>query len=443
MIFGQQITIVVCRKRVLFYFWRMRNVIIGLVLYVLQLYFSFWGLPLFGKYGNPVVLFIISIAIPACYLYLRLTQPAYTGKPANGAGWWALGALSGFLLTYEELRKLFVQFADPRQYSDVLPQLETMYERFRDGIFPYAPVDMGGYAPYPVYMPLHWLPIGLADVTGIHDSRWVGYGALAIATAVMGYFTGKNGGSFRDKALAVLLPSFALWAFILWGTLEIPVSFELIIAAYYLVLAAGLYARNVTLVIPGLILCLLSRYTLAFWLPLFAWLAWQAMPRRQNYLIWGSVAVAVTAVYVLPFLLKDPGILKSGLAYHNQAAVDEWKGYGDPPVSWSFERGIYFAPHLKAMFSGDMEQRVLGARVVQGSLMLLLLGAGMVLYRKWRAKIDWYHFSLVFLYLFVCVFYFFGPLTYRYYLIVLYVLSAVLCAGIITAPLPETRREVA
>jgi hypothetical protein len=217
------------------------------------------------------------------------------------------------------------------------------------------------------------------------------------------------------------------------------VSFELIIAAYYLVLAAGLYARNITLVLLGLIFCLLSRYTLVFWLPLFAWMAWHALPRRQNYLIWASVAIAVTAVYLIPFLLKDPGILKSGLAYHNQAAVDEWKGYGDPAVSWSFERGIYFAPHLKAIFSGAMEQRVFGARVVQGSLMLLLTAAGMAFFRKWRARIDWNHFSLAFLYLFVCVFYFFGPLTYRYYLIVMFALSAVLCAGIISVPFSEKR----
>ncbi|MEO6133496.1 MAG: hypothetical protein ABIQ02_16770, partial [Saprospiraceae bacterium] len=75
-------------------------------------------------------------------------------------------------------------------------------------------------------------------------------------------------------------------------------SFELVIAAYYLVLASGLVARHIGLITAGLVLCILSRYTLVFWLPLVAIILWQKLPRRQNILIWSSVALSILLIYI-------------------------------------------------------------------------------------------------------------------------------------------------
>ena len=413
----------------------MQHFIVGLSLFILQLLLSFRGSIWFGKTLNPWLLLLVSMAIPVYYFYLHLKtrehdipdrKSAY--EPLNWL-WLGVGALAMFL-GYEELRKMFVQFTPTSDYSDVVPQVEALYNRFREGVFPYQPVDMGTYQPFPVYMPLHWMPLFITDILNA-DSRWAGYILLVLASGMFSFHMIRKETALYLKIIIALLPSLALWAFILWGGMEIPVSYELNIAAYYLVLGIALYKRNVYWVLAGLILCILSRYTLAFWLPLFALLFWIYAPKKQSIITWGSVLAAFLLFYYIPFLSKEPEVLLKGVQYHNHAAVDEWKGYGDPPVSWSFERGIYFAPHMKAIFSGDMEQRVFKARVVQGSLMLLLFIGGFFLYRRWKDRIAWQHYSLGMLYAFMAVFYFFGPLTYRYYFIVLFMLSSVLVADII------------
>ncbi|MEO6131870.1 MAG: hypothetical protein ABIQ02_08470, partial [Saprospiraceae bacterium] len=128
---------------------------------------------------------------------------------------------------------------------------------------------------------------------------------------------------------------------------------------------------------------------------------------------------------------RDPSILSKGLAYHNAAVVEEWKGYGDPPVSYSMEQGIYFALQLKSWFTGEMTERVFKSRMLQGGLMLLLLVIGWLSWRRWRDRLHFGEYSLVMLYCFMLFFYCFGPLTYRYYLLVLLMISAVICGKII------------
>ncbi len=205
----------------------------------------------------------------------------------------------------------------------------------------------------------------------------------------------------------------------------------MVIGAYYLILATGLLTKRLWLITLGIILCLLSRYTLLFWLPLFAIILFLEKGWKKSLLVWGTVAACFFLLYVIPFYSKDPSALNKSLSYYVAATVSEWTGYGDPPVSWTHERGISFAAHMKAVFTGDMANRVKWARIVQGIVMLLLFVCGWLAYRRWRHRIDFYTFSLIALYCFMVGYYFFAPLTYRYYLFSFLVVSALLCAKIV------------
>jgi hypothetical protein len=169
-------------------------------------------------------------------------------------------------------------------------------------------------------------------------------------------------------------------------------------------------------------------------------LAWFNYPKSISIKLWGTALLSLVLCFAL-FYAKKPEVWKEGIQYHNHAAVDEWKGYGDPPVSYSMERGIHFAKHLKAVFAGDMQQRVFKARIVQASVMLGMLAFGLGLFyfvgKKHRKSVDPLHFSLLFLYGFVWAFYFFGPLTYRYYLIAPLLLSAVITSMVWTGKTAE------
>lgn len=411
----------------------MKHRIAVCLLFFLQLYFVFKGISTFGKYLNPVLLLVVTLAIAVVYFIVYVLRKegderiSHSGIPSN----WRNGiiAIIALLFCAIPFHNALLKYSNPSDFSDVLPQLETLYQRFTRGEFPYAPVQMTGYAPFPVYMPLHWLPIGISELFKM-DVRWTGFILLIIAIGVWGFFQAKKGFGL-GVLLSACLPAFVLLAYLYWGGIDLPVSFETVVAAYYLVLATGLFTRNIFIITAGLILCLLSRYTLLFWLPVFSLLMLQTFSLKKNFFLWSSVSVAILGIYVIPFLSKDISIFLKGIEYHNHAAVDEWKGYGNPAVSYSFETGIYFAQHFKKIFSGSMEQRVFYTRAIQGTVMLLLNVAGIWFFQKWKTRIHVFEFLFVQLYLVLACFYFFGPLTYRYYLITLLIFSAVMAGRVL------------
>ncbi|MEI8278108.1 MAG: hypothetical protein WCG87_00010 [Bacteroidota bacterium] len=409
-------------------------------LFIIQMYILFNGLWIFNKYSNPYALFITSLIIPVYFLWLLIAENYQIENKKVAIGTNILAGILGIItiaICYQALQALFIKWDAPR-YSDVIPQLETQYNRFSNGKFPYALVDLPGYQAYPVYMPLHWLPIAIPKYFGL-DVRWVGIIFFAMTTFLYAYKIANNKADIIQKIVAIFLPSLVIWAYVLSANIDLPVSLETEIAAYYMVLAIGLATRNLLIITIGIILCLLSRYTMIFWLPLFLILLFLNTPLKKNIWVWGSIFFSTLFIYIIPFYLKDPSILSQGISYHNAAAIYEWNGCGHPPVSETFESGINFAHHMKDLFqSGDMTHRVFMARVVQGSLILCLMLAGLLIHRRWRSKLNFYDLSLAMLYMVLLCFFMFGPLTYRYYYMPLFAVSAIICSKIILLSKPDS-----
>src|SRR5688572_1713607 len=252
----------------------MTNIIAGIGLFLLQIFFILFGTEYFGKYLNPLFIFIISVAIPARLIWLHLHSSVLPTFKITSTVWhrfmWAVGGLLSILISYEEFRKLCVKYTEPEKWSDVITQARVLFERFSQNELPYAPIEIvGSHMLSPVYMPMHWLPVGITDFFQI-DIRWAGFIVLAIVASLFGWLLALQKASFILRLTILLLPSLALWAFILKAPGDIMVSFEIAVVAYYLLLAYGLSMRKLWVVTLGVILCLLSRYTLLFWLPLFA-----------------------------------------------------------------------------------------------------------------------------------------------------------------------------
>jgi hypothetical protein len=344
---------------------------------------------------------------------------------------WALGGLLSVLISYEEFRKLCVKYNEPEKWSDVITQARVLYDRFTQNEFPYTPIDIvGSHILQPVYMPMHWLPVSITDFLQI-DIRWAGFIVLAIVASLFGWLLALQKGPFLLRLTILLLPSIALWGFILGAPADILVSFDIVIAAYYLLLAYGLAMRQLWVVTLGIILCLLSRYTLLFWLPLFALLFFMEFRLKKSLLVCGGVLTAVLLLFVIPFYLRDPELIDRGLTHYKNATVAEWTGYGEPPTSWTHENGVSIAPHMKAVLNVEMSQRVEMTRIMQAIILLLLFGMGVMGYRRWKQKFDIYTYSLIGLYCFMFCYYFFAPLTYRYYYFSFLVVSAIVCGRII------------
>ncbi len=383
---------------------------------------------------NPFLLFAAALIIPVWYLRLHLQagnilQPRPEKNKFRTLLYFIAG-MATILVSYEEVRKLFVHYPDPAKLSDVMPHMEVIYDRFMHHQYPYTPIHFPSYTLYPVYMPLHWLPLYIPRHLGI-DDRWIGFIFLTIASGIFGIYILRNTRNWLGGFIAIVLPSIAFWAFITLGNIEMPASLEPLIAAYYLVLATGLAMRNLPLVVTGIVLCLLSRYTFIFWLPLFAVLLWKNLSVKKSVMVWGIVLVCFLLLYFIPFYLKDPKALADGLAYYNNCAIDAWSSANGQAFPNTFSGGLNFGPHMWLWFPGSVAHRVLLSRVVQTGSMLILLVWGLLWYNKHKSRINFYDFSLVMLYLFLTFFFMFTAQLFKYYLLTWLVLSAVICAKVI------------
>lgn len=402
-----------------------RILIFGLALYF-QIFLIFEGAQHYGLIGNAIFFFLFSLGI-AIFFFFDLNRKDSVKIEESKSTYtysypWLFALLGGLsiILSFEELRKLFLIYANPAEMSDVIPQLETQYNRFVQGVFPYSAVTEIPYKPYPVYMPMHWLPIGISKMLHI-DVRWSAYFIYVVAAMFVGYYIGKQQIHILVKIISTFIPSVPLWAYVLFGQGDLMISTEIMIAAYYLILACGLLLRNHYIILLGIVLCLLSRYTLIFWLPLFAILFYVNQPFKKVIWFASAIIAAVLLIYIFPFFLRDTTILSKGVAYHNGCAVAEWAG-----PFYTANHGLHFAFAIKQFTGDDAEYGVYINRIIQAMVLLLTMAIGLIHYFKKKASISYYDFALAYLYIFMLVFYVFCPLTYRYYLIVLLVLTVAL-----------------
>lgn len=321
-------------------------------------------------------------------------------------------------------------------YSDVIPQNVALFERTMRGEYPYYPVPMPAWSgPFPVYMPLHWLPVGIAKLLSI-DVRWSGAILLLLACTGSAWLLGRRAQTWWAAAAIGPAAGMILLGYLLYTEYDLPVSYDLHIAGYYIVLSLGLALRQLRLIALGLVLCFLSRYTLVFWMPTVVLLMlYEPEHRREVWTYLGVLAIAVLVGYVLPFVVRDPMVLFKGVEYHNDAAIAEWRGYGG--VSYSMEVGAYFAHFYKANFQGDMAQRLFLGRVVQGALMLALMAASLWGWWRLRCRVVLYDYLLFALFMVIAHFYLFGVLTYRYYYVGLFGISFVMVAQVLARAHPQ------
>ncbi len=416
----------------------MKNTVLTIfVLFFGQIILCAWGSThIFIQEANPFAIIAVSVALTyTCFQVLN--RPAKDpgiaaipktpfSLPLRAMPWlYTLAGMVGLFTAYEELRKIWKAFPEPGKHSDVLPQLKGQCELFFSGQFPYQPIILPTHQPFPVYMPLHWAPVQLANMFHI-DIRWSGLILLWIAIGLAGYWLQKthSRASWKFTLPAMLLFAMPIWGFVQWARIDIALCLETVVAAWYVLLAVGLASRNHVLIAIGIIGALLSRYTLLFWLPLFAILLWMNAPKKYSYWVWGSVTAAVLLLFVFPFWIKEPTIVSRIVAHYTMCSEGSWLR----PDDFTFIDGISLNMHLRHWLPGTPEQNLPISRYPQIGVQLLLVLLGLQFYpQKWRKNMDVYTFSLLALSIMPVLFYSFSPMLFKYYMLMPMYVSAVLC----------------
>jgi hypothetical protein len=179
-----------------------------LTLFLIQVLLCVYGNFIFLNRVNPFVLLAVSLSL-AYHAYLLLKkQPNPDYSTPNNWKWPLIHGLTVVLLivaTGPELNRIWGQlYPDPGKVSDVIPQLKGQADLFFSGQFPYVPIETVSHRPYPVYLPLQWMPFQLSNLLGA-DARFIGVLLLCIGLLIAVFVLKRQYGQVPNS---ISLPEF-------------------------------------------------------------------------------------------------------------------------------------------------------------------------------------------------------------------------------------------
>ncbi len=309
---------------------KQRNTTAALILLIilenLFLYYFFRnGILTQGK--NAIGLFLTSIFIGLIVIYKFYNELVEeTSLPANGRRFsYAVTALLALALIilgtqydhFFHLRPLSIES------SDIIPSIQIMCKRLLAGKYPYDIFYDFGFPQMPTYLPMQWIPFSIAEILHI-DYRWIPYTAWCIAAVWLCIRSAKASSPMLRAAMPLLIfaSNYILFSSSNKGIVE--ASVELLISAYYMMFISGLNQKNG--VLQGIIIafCLLSRYSLVLWIPLYSFILFVSKNRKQLYFAFATTVLVVTILYIIPYLSKDTQLFYKCYKYYDDAARFEW-----------------------------------------------------------------------------------------------------------------------
>jgi len=388
---------------------------------ILELLFATFLVNTLGPYLSPIVFAGSGFAI--AWLYLRIasgTMPEATHTPTTHkivpVIQWVLFLLLSYIV-FSSLKHYWwyhLTYGDTKSSSDIIPQIKTLVQRWVNGSQPYYTIQFMGYDLFPTYLPLQWMPYILCEWAQ-KDYRWIPTFALWMAS--FWYFL-RCSRQYQQLSWQLLIP---VWPLIVWGVYILHdwklfvFAVEGLIIAYYLLVAEALHKKNTLVLALGISLCLLSRYSIIFWVPLCLVLLYVSGHKRAAFSIALTALLMATVIYWLPFLRRDPSIFIQGYAYHTNAALAEWTRDMQVYDGIVYLRnGLGFTSYALAFIPGSLAHKL---AVYKNSHLLVsiltVVGLGWYFIRH-RARYDVYIFLLFSLKVYLVVFYVFIQIPYKY-----------------------------
>lgn len=387
-------------------------IFLTLLLVVEMGFFTFWRKD-FDPHTLPILFLGIQLLIGILPLFLSKKSPLSIENKIFSLKTGRLIPLSivailGVWLSFNMLNDLYKNIAINPSYSDIIPQVQKFCKQALAGQFPYMPFDDFGYRMPPTYLPSQWMPYLPSEIFKF-DPRFITFWIFALTYLVFSIKTIKSGiplwASFILMALPVLLISAVhdhdqgVWS----------ITVEQLIMCYYLLLGISLTTNSRIFQIITVVLCLMSRFSLLFWLPLYAFMLWTKEGWRPTLKFGLWVFIGCALLYG-PFLLQDPHIFLNAQTYYDLASVGEWTR-SDKPVH--LYNGLGFALYFFEK-GGDMALQIASLKkylfVITPSVSALL---GLIWWR-FKDKLDFSLFAVCSLKISLAVFYAFIQIPYSY-----------------------------
>jgi hypothetical protein len=316
-----------------------------------------------------------------------------------------------------DLSRIFHKYPIDSAGSDIVPSIQLYVQRLLAGESVYAPMPFTGYTLQPTYLTMMWLPFIPAEWMNI-DYRW-----MPFIYFILSYLAWLFYAFFRRlNPLEWLMKLSIGGMMILLICKHIPANFmhsvELLPVAFYLFLCLSLLHRNIWIASVGILLCLLSRYSFTFWLPVYLLILWGEYGFKYVFKLGMIVLAGILLLYFIPFVGKDIDIFLNGLKYYSENALGKWSAYGwqpDGAKPYHLSRGFGLAVQFYSSQEGELIDRLNLLRNVQLTISIVLaiciyLGYFTIKKRNYDLKL----YLMISLKLYIVVFYSLLHVPYSY-----------------------------
>ncbi|MBK7407815.1 MAG: hypothetical protein IPJ40_06875 [Saprospirales bacterium] len=312
----------------------------------------------------------------------------------------------------------------------MIPSMQYYVQRFLNGETVYAPMPFSTWTIEPPYLTMTWLPYVIPELLKI-DYRWLSLGAFY---GIVGIYVGRllwQQRPLMEVVLKTMLPFVWVWLLIVFDRHIFGHSVELTIVAFYLFLALTLFHSKPWVMALGIVICLLSRYAFTFWLPAYLVMLWIGKGFKPAFATGLYTLLGVLLLYILPFWIKDPGILKRGLDYYETTAIGQWQTqpWQEPGAKpFHLDRGLSFALLFYDFGNGTAKDRLAANRSAQVWVCLLLaIGLAIGFYFWKKRGLDSRLYALGSLKAYLTIFYAFLHVPFSYlFMVPLFLSVAVL-----------------
>lgn len=387
-----------------------------------------------------ILLFLISFISGISFIYLA-NQEKVTKNPNHvrntiskyiGIIIVLIGIGLLFYLTYSRV----LHFPIDPKISDIIPAIQQQATRFVTGSTVYKPIQFNGYS-YPLgYLPGVWLPFSIAEL-GNFDYRFIPSILFTVVLCGLLIFYRK------DHAIHWIAISCLLFVLLFLknnsGILQMTVELE--IATYYLLFIYSLKTKNPYLQGAALGLCLLSRYTIALWVPLllYTWIVDKQKKQLIRFII--VLAITIMAVYILPFFISNPKLIIDGFLSYRDAGLGEWQHFqSDLQMPFHLSQGIGFACFFYSIKSLTLIAKIkLMQYVLLSIISLSILVFAWYYYKKNKTINTPYYFLLGSIKIYFTLFFCFIHVPYLYLYTTVIVFNGLLVGEIISYLLCQKR----
>jgi hypothetical protein len=295
----------------------------------------------------------------------------------------------------------------------------------------YKEMNNLGYPINPTYLTMQWFPFVPAELTGM-DYRWI---VIIIFFIGIGFYIKMVADQSLEKYPCslpkALLPFIAFILIFYKDSWSFACTVELMDLGYYLILFYGLYTNSTKTIVAGLVLCLLSRYSLILWVPFYILAVFFYHNKKKAIIMSAATLFFLTIFYFYPYLRVDPHSFFKGQDYYFKGALGEWSGqYWQLPGERPFQlyQKLGFASYFYEYVHGSISERLSFLKnfhlYISAFSLLLIFG----FYHFKHKVLNLPLFSLISLKFYLTFFYSFIIVPY-YYLFILPVFLSLFILG--------------